>query len=83
MTVKYGSGRFCSKSCANSRTCSDEKRERISKGVRRYIEITPINPERILIEPSGVGKLSDIIDAVRNLELEEVELNGFTTVVDA
>ena len=45
--------------------------------------IKEFNPERILIEPSGVGKLSDIIDAVRNLELEEVELNGFTTVVDA
>lgn len=45
--------------------------------------IDEFNPERILIEPSGVGKLSDIIDAVRNLGLEEVELNGFTTVVDA
>ncbi len=45
--------------------------------------IDEFNPERILIEPSGVGKLSDIIDAVRNLELENVQLNGFTTVVDA
>ena len=40
-------------------------------------------PERILIEPSGVGKLSDIIEAVENLHLENVKLNGFTTVVDA
>ena len=40
-------------------------------------------PERILIEPSGVGKLSDIIQAVRDLNLEEVCLNSFTTVVDA
>ena len=40
-------------------------------------------PERILIEPSGVGKLSDIINAVENLELDNVQLNGFTTVVDA
>lgn len=40
-------------------------------------------PERILIEPSGVGKLSDIIQAVRDLNLEEVYLNSFTTVVDA
>ncbi|MGN0718289.1 MAG: CobW family GTP-binding protein [Anaerovoracaceae bacterium] len=40
-------------------------------------------PERILIEPSGVGKLSDIIEAVENLHLEHVQLNGFTTVVDA
>ncbi len=45
--------------------------------------IKEFSPERILIEPSGVGKLSDIIDAVRNLHIEEVELNGFTTVVDA
>ena len=51
------------------------------KALKQVIE--EFNPERILIEPSGVGKLSDIIDAVRNLELEEVELNGFTTVVDA
>ncbi|MCQ2550708.1 MAG: GTP-binding protein [Clostridia bacterium] len=41
------------------------------------------HPERILIEPSGVGKLSDIITAVENLEMEDVALNGFTTVVDA
>lgn len=41
------------------------------------------HPDRILIEPSGVGKLSDVIRAVRNLEMEDVELDGFTTVVDA
>ncbi|MBR3705575.1 MAG: GTP-binding protein, partial [Firmicutes bacterium] len=41
------------------------------------------HPDRILIEPSGVGKLSDIIQAVENLELDDVQLNGFTTVVDA
>ncbi len=41
------------------------------------------HPERILIEPSGVGKLSDIIAAVEGLEIEDVMLNGFTTVVDA
>lgn len=40
-------------------------------------------PDRILIEPSGVGKLSDIIEAVENLHLDHVQLNGFTTVVDA
>lgn len=45
--------------------------------------IEQFQPERILIEPSGVGKLSDIINAVENLELENVKLNGFTTVVDA
>lgn len=41
------------------------------------------HPDRILIEPSGVGKLSDIIQAVENLELDDVKLNGFTTIVDA
>ena len=40
------------------------------------------HPDRILIEPSGVGKLSDIIRAVQNLNSEEVILNGFTTVAD-
>ena len=45
--------------------------------------IEQFQPERILIEPSGVGKLSDIINAVENLELDTVQLNGFTTVVDA
>ena len=41
------------------------------------------HPDRILIEPSGVGKLSDIIQAVEDLDLDHVRLNGFTTVVDA
>ena len=40
------------------------------------------HPDRILIEPSGVGKLSDIIRAVQNLGSDEVLLNGFTTVAD-
>ena len=41
------------------------------------------NPDRILIEPSGVGKLSDVIIAVQDLHNENIELNAFTTVVDA
>ena len=45
--------------------------------------IKEFSPDRILIEPSGVGKLSDVILAVENLHNEEIELNGFTTVVDA
>ena len=40
------------------------------------------HPDRILIEPSGVGKLSDIIKAVQGIDAEEVLLNGFTTVAD-
>lgn len=40
------------------------------------------HPDRILIEPSGVGKLSDVIRAVQGVE-GDVTLNTFTTVVDA
>lgn len=42
------------------------------------------HPDRILIEPSGVGKLSDVIKAVQDVQEEiDAELNSFTTVVDA
>ena len=44
--------------------------------------LTEYAPDRILIEPSGVGKLSDVIRAVQQVE-GEVCLNTFTTVVDA
>ena len=40
-------------------------------------------PDRILIEPSGVGKLSDVLKAVKQVESESVKLNSFTTVADA
>ena len=40
-------------------------------------------PDRILIEPSGVGKLSDIIAAVEKLHRDDIRLNSFSTVVDA
>ena len=40
-------------------------------------------PDRILIEPSGVGKLSDVIKAVQGIEADDAVLNAFTTVVDA
>ncbi len=45
--------------------------------------ISEYTPDRILIEPSGVGKLSDVIKAVKNADTEGAELNGFTTIVDA
>ncbi len=45
--------------------------------------IAEYSPDRILIEPSGVGKLSDVIKAVKNLEIKDIELNSFTTVADA
>ena len=41
------------------------------------------DPDRILIEPSGVGKLSDVIRAVRDAGVEGLELGAFTTVIDA
>ena len=40
-------------------------------------------PDRILIEPSGVGKLSDVIRAVEKVASDDVKLNSFTTIVDA
>lgn len=45
--------------------------------------IKTYSPDRILIEPSGVGKLSDVIKAVQKVESEvDIKLNSFTTVVD-
>ena len=42
------------------------------------------HPDRILIEPSGVGKLSDVIKAVQGVEEDvDIFLNSYTTVVDA
>ena len=43
--------------------------------------INTYSPDRIIIEPSGVGKLSDIINAINNLEAD-VKLNILVTVVD-
>lgn len=46
--------------------------------------VTKYNPDRILIEPSGVGKLSDVIKAVQGVQDEvDIKLNSYTTVVDA
>jgi len=41
------------------------------------------DPDRIVIEPSGVGKLSDVIRAVQGADIDDMELNAFTTVIDA
>ena len=52
-------------------------REIVKEVVEKY------HPDRILIEPSGVGKLSDVIKAVRDVQDEiDAKLNSFTTVVD-
>ena len=46
--------------------------------------IEKYHPDRILIEPSGVGKLSDVMKSVIDIEKEEdVKLNGLITVVNA
>ena len=47
--------------------------------------ITKYEPDRIIIEPSGVGKLSDVIKAVADVkkDFDSVELNSFIAVVDA
>ena len=45
--------------------------------------IEKYHPDRIIIEPSGVGKLSDVIKAVQKVEdTVDIKLNSFTTVVD-
>jgi len=44
--------------------------------------IATYHPDRIVIEPSGVGKLSDVIAAVQNVKEEGLVLNSATTVVD-
>ncbi len=46
--------------------------------------LTKYHPDRVIIEPSGVGKLSDVMNAVRNVAKNlEVRLNSAVTVVDA
>jgi G3E family GTPase len=52
-----------------------------TKALAKVIE--EYSPERIIIEPSGVGKLSDVIKATHDVLSNEVVLNCFTTVVDA
>lgn len=51
--------------------------EALKKVVKEY------SPDRILIEPSGVGKLSDIVRAVEKAELKDCRINSLTAVVDA
>ena len=51
-----------------------------SKALAKVLE--EYNPDRVIIEPSGVGKLSDIIRAAKTVEGENARLNAFTTVAD-
>ena len=51
------------------------------KSLREVVDT--YHPDRILIEPSGVGKLSDVIKAVRDVQGDiDAQLNSFSTVVD-
>ena len=52
-------------------------REALTKVLEQY------HPDRIIIEPSGVGKLSDVINAVKTVQSDTVRLNSFVTVADA
>ena len=52
-------------------------REALTKVLDEY------HPDRIIIEPSGVGKLSDVINAVKSVVSDDVQLNSFVTVADA
>lgn len=52
-------------------------RQALTKVLEEY------HPDRIIIEPSGVGKLSDVIKAVMSVANDEVVLNSFITVADA
>ena len=52
-----------------------------AKALRKVCE--EYRPDRILIEPSGVGKLSDIIRAVYSANLEDCTINTYTAIVDA
>jgi len=51
--------------------------EALKKVLREYA------PDRILIEPSGVGKLSDVVRAVKNIGAADIELSALVTVADA
>ena len=51
------------------------------KALKQVLE--QFNPDRILIEPSGVGKLSDVLKAVNDVDSDDIVLNSYTTVADA
>lgn len=51
------------------------------KALKQVLE--QYHPDRIIIEPSGVGKLSDVMKAVVDMNEEEIHINSASTVVDA
>ncbi len=54
---------------------------RFFRGFKKVLET--YSPDRIIIEPSGVGKLSDVVKAVKGVADTTLEINSITTVVDA
>lgn len=52
-----------------------------SEALKKVLET--YSPDRIIIEPSGVGKLSDVVKAVKGVADAAIEMNSITTVVDA
>ncbi len=52
-----------------------------SKALKKVME--EYSPERIVIEPSGVGKLSDVVAAVQQAHLQDAQINALCAVVDA
>ena len=52
-----------------------------SKALKKVID--EYSPDRVIIEPSGVGKLSDVIKAVEKTELDGVKINALATIADA
>ncbi len=52
-----------------------------SKALAKVLD--EFQPDRVIIEPSGVGKLSDVIRAVKSVETDNARLNTFTAVADA
>lgn len=44
--------------------------------------IDTYQPDRIIIEPSGVGKLSDVIKAIQNMQGYDIKINTYSTIVD-
>ena len=52
-----------------------------SEALKKVLET--YSPDRIIIEPSGVGKLSDVVKAVKGVADTTLEINSITTVVDA
>ena len=62
------------------RSSSFSKIPSISTSIKELVDT--YSPDRIIIEPSGVGKLSDIVNAIKDVNLEELKLNILATVVD-